>query len=157
MNENKNKKKKDLAESFVLKMLKIFHIKVKKQTENLFVQIFKFIIVGGVATVIDFLSIFIFKEFLHIPVIISNTLSFIIATVYNYIASVRWVFDVDENKDKKKTFVTFIVFSVIGLILNDLIMWFTTDMFQIYYLIGKIIATCFVMIFNFITRKIFLE
>lgn len=157
MNEKKNKKKKDLAESFVLKILKIFHIKVNKKTENLFVQIFKFIIVGGVATVIDFLSIFIFKEFLHIPVIISNTLSFCIATIYNYIASVRWVFDVDENKDKKKTFVTFIVFSVIGLILNDLIMWFTTDMFQIYYLIGKIIATCFVMIFNFITRKIFLE
>ena len=157
MNEKKNKKKKDLAESFVLKILKIFHIKVNKKTENLFVQIFKFIIVGGVATVIDFLSIFIFKEFLHIPVIISNTLSFCIATIYNYIASVRWVFEVDENKDKKKTFVTFIVFSVIGLILNDLIMWFTTDMFQIYYLIGKIIATCFVMIFNFITRKIFLE
>lgn len=157
MNEKKNKKKKDLAESFVLKMLKIFHIKVSKKTENLFIQIFKFTIVGGIATVIDFLSIFIFKEFLHIPVIISNTLSFCIATIYNYIASIRWVFDVDENKDKKKTFVTFIVFSVIGLILNDLIMWFTTDMFQIYYLIGKIIATCFVMVFNFITRKIFLE
>lgn len=157
MNEKNNKEKKDLAESFVLKMLKIFHIKVKKQTENLFVQIFKFIIVGGVATVIDFLGIYIFKELFHIPVLISNTLSFCIATIYNYIASVRWVFDVDENKDKKKTFVTFIVFSVIGLILNDLIMWFTTDMFQIYYLIGKIIATCFVMVFNFITRKIFLE
>ena len=149
--------KKDKVSIFVRKVLQIFHIKVSKKTENLFIQIFKFTIVGGIATVIDFLSIFIFKEFLHIPVIISNTLSFCIATIYNYIASVRWVFDVDENKDKKKTFVTFIVFSVIGLILNDLIMWFTTDMFQIYYLIGKIIATCFVMVFNFITRKIFLE
>lgn len=149
--------KKDKVSIFVRKVLQIFHIKVSKKTENLFIQIFKFTIVGGIATVIDFLSIFIFKEFLHIPVIISNTLSFCIATIYNYIASVRWVFDVDKNKDKKKTFVTFIVFSVIGLILNDLIMWFTTDMFQIYYLIGKIIATCFVMIFNFITRKIFLE
>lgn len=148
---------KDLAESFVKKSLKLFHIKVSKKTENLFIQIFKFTIVGGIATVIDFLGIYIFKELFHIPVLISNTLSFIIATVYNYIASVRWVFNVDENKDKKKTFVTFIIFSVIGLILNDLIMWFTIDMFKIYYMIGKLIATCFVMIFNFITRKIFLE
>lgn len=148
---------KDLAESFVKKSLKLFHIKVSKKTENLFIQIFKFTIVGGIATVIDFLGIYIFKELFHIPVLISNTLSFIIATVYNYIASIRWVFNVDENKDKKKTFVTFIIFSVIGLILNDLIMWFTIDMFKIYYMIGKLIATCFVMIFNFITRKIFLE
>lgn len=148
---------KDLAESFVKKSLKLFHIKVSKKTENLFIQIFKFTIVGGIATVIDFLGIYIFKELFHIPVLISNTLSFIIATVYNYIASVRWVFNVDENKDKKKTFITFIIFSVIGLILNDLIMWFTIDMFKIYYMIGKLIATCFVMIFNFITRKIFLE
>ena len=148
---------KDLAESFVKKSLKLFHIKVSKKTENLFIQIFKFTIVGGIATVIDFLGIYIFKELFHIPVLISNTLSFIIATVYNYIASVRWVINVDENKDKKKTFVTFIIFSVIGLILNDLIMWFTIDMFKIYYMIGKLIATCFVMIFNFITRKIFLE
>ena len=149
--------KKDKVSIFVRKVLQIFHIKVSKKTENLFIQIFKFTIVGGIATVIDFLGIYIFKELFHIPVLISNTLSFCIATIYNYIASVRWVFDVDENKDKKKTFVTFIVFSVIGLILNDLIMWFTIDMFKIYYMIGKLIATCFVMIFNFITRKIFLE
>lgn len=151
------KNKKDKIEELLKKILKIFNIKVSKKTENLFIQIFKFTIVGGIATVIDFLGIYIFKELFHIPVLISNTLSFIIATVYNYIASIRWVFNVDENKDKKKTFVTFIIFSVIGLILNDLIMWFTIDMFKIYYMIGKLIATCFVMIFNFITRKIFLE
>ena len=157
MKKYRNKEKRDLAESFVLNMLKVFHIRVKKQTEKLFIQIFKFVIVGGVATIIDFLSIFIFKEFLNIPVIIANTLAFCIATTYNYIASVRWVFNVNDSKNKKKTFITFIIFSMLGLILNDLIMWFTTDMFQIYYLIGKIIATCFVMVFNFITRKIFLE
>ena len=61
MKKYRNKEKRDLAESFVLKMLKVFHIRVKKQTEKLFIQIFKFVIVGGVATIIDFLSIFIFK------------------------------------------------------------------------------------------------
>ena len=57
----------------------------------------------------------------------------------------------------KKSFVIFLIFSVIGLIINDTIMWFTVDKFGIYYLLGKIIATCFVMVFNFITRKLFLE
>lgn len=153
----KNKKEKDLAELFVLKVLKLFHIKLKKETEKLFIQIFKFVIVGGVATVIDFLSIFVFKEYLHIPVLIANTLAFCIATVYNYIASIRWVFTVDESKNKKKTFVTFVVFSAIGLVLNDLIMWLTMELFNMYYILAKLVATCFVMIFNFVTRKLFLE
>ena len=153
----KNKKEKDIAELFVLKFFKLFHIKLKKQTEKLFVQIFKFIIVGGVATIIDFASIFVFKEYLHIPVLIANTLAFCIATVYNYIASIRWVFTVDESKNKKKTFVTFVVFSAIGLVLNDLIMWLTMELFNMYYILAKIVATCFVMVFNFITRKLFLE
>lgn len=149
--------KKDKAARFVRKVLQILHIKVSKKTEDLFIQIFKFGIVGGLATVIDFFCIFIFNEVFHIPIILSNTLSFIIATIYNYIASVRWVFNVNKDKDKRKTFVMFVIFSVIGLVLNDLIMWFTVDKFNIYYMIGKIIATCFVMIFNFITRKLFLE
>ena len=34
---------------------------------------------------------------------------------------------------------------------------FTIDKFNMYYLLGKLIATCFVMVFNFITRKLFLE
>lgn len=149
--------KKDKVALFVRKVLQILHIKASQKTEDLFIQIFKFGIVGGIATVIDFFCIFIFKEVLHIPIILSNTLSFIIATIYNYIASVRWVFNVNKDKDKRKTFIMFVIFSVIGLVLNDLIMWFTVDKFNIYYMFGKIIATCFVMIFNFVTRKLFLE
>lgn len=151
------KEKEDRAASFVKKILKILHIKVSVKTENLLIQIFKFGIVGVVATIIDFVAIYVLKEFLHIHVILANTLSFCIATVYNYIASVTWVFNVNSKKDPKRNFILFIIFSVIGLLLNDFIMWFCIDKFHIYYLLGKVIATCFVMIFNFITRKLFLE
>ena len=123
----------------------------------MFVQIFKFVIVGGIATILDFLLIFIFKELFKLPVVLSNTMSFTISTIYNYIASVKWVFDVDKSKNKSNTFITFIIFSMIGLLLNDLIIWIIADKFNIYYLIGKIIATAQVMVFNFITRKLFLE
>ena len=150
-------KKEDRASIFVKKVLSTFHIKVNSKTLNLFIQIFKFTIVGGTAFIIDFGFLWLFREIFKIPVIISTTLSFCISVVYNYIASVKWVFDVDNKKDKKKVFITFIIFSVLGLILNDLIMWLGTDMFNIHYLITKIIATAIVMVFNFITRKMFLE
>ena len=100
---------------------------------------------------------YIFKEFCKFPVILSNTLSFCISVVYNYWASVKWVFDVNEEKDPRKNFIIFIIFSVLGLLLNDLIMHISIDKFNIYYMLSKIIATAIVMIFNFVTRKLFLE
>ena len=36
-------------------------------------------------------------------------------------------------------------------------MWFFTGLLGISYLISKIIATAIVMVYNFITRKIFLD
>lgn len=151
------KKNVDRAAVFVKKCLKLLHIKVSSKMENLFVQIFKFAIVGGTAFIIDFAFLYIFKEFLHFHVILANTLSFCISVIYNYIASVKWVFDVNKEKDPKRNFILFIIFSVIGLLLNDLIMWVSVDMIHIHYLLGKILATIIVMIFNFITRKMFLE
>lgn len=124
---------------------------------NIIHKIIRFAIVGGIATIIDFVFLYIFKEFLNFSVIIANTLSFIISVTYNYIASVTWVFDVDSNKDKKMQFILFIVFSVLGLIINNIVLYILSDKFNLYYLISKVIATVIVMFFNFVTRKKFLE
>ena len=149
--------KKDKLEWLFDKIYNVLHLKFKTKTRKLLIQIFKFAIVGGIATIIDFVFLYIFREFCHFPVLVSNTLSFCISVIYNYIASVKWVFDVNKEKDARKQFIIFIVFSVLGLILNNVIMWITVDFLSIYYLLAKIIATVIVMIFNFVTRKIFLE
>ena len=130
---------------------------IKKIKNNkLLMQIFKFGIVGGTAFVIDYSIMVICKELFHFSILLSAFFGFTISVIYNYIASVKWVFDVDKEKNKTKNFIIFIIFSVIGLILTELIMWFGTDI-KISYLIVKIIATFIVMVFNFITRKLFLE
>lgn len=149
--------KKDRTELLFNKICDVLHLKFNDKTRKLLIQIFKFTIVGGIATVIDFVFLYIFREFCHFPVLVSNTLSFCISVIYNYIASVKWVFDVNKDKNAKKQFIIFIIFSVLGLLLNNLIMWITVDFLSIYYLLAKIIATFIVMIFNFVTRKIFLE
>ena len=125
--------------------------------KDLFNKIIRFSIVGGIATLIDFIFLYIFKEFLNMDVIIANTLSFIISVTYNYIASITWVFDTNKSKNKKIQFILFIIFSIVGLIINNIILYILTDKLNIYYLISKVVATFIVMIFNFITRKKFLE
>lgn len=151
------KNKKDKAAIFVKKCLKLLHIKVSKKTENLLIQIFKFGIVGGIAFLIDYIVLFCCKEFIGLSVLLSAAIAFTVSVIYNYIASVKWVFDVNKEKSAKKNFVIFIILSIIGLIITEIIMWIGSDIMKINYLIVKIIATAIVMVFNFITRKMFLE
>lgn len=125
--------------------------------KNLVNQLFKFGIVGGVAFVIDYFILYACTEWLSIYYLVSSFISFSISTIFNYIASVKWVFDVDDSKSKKKNFIVFIIFSILGLLLNQVIMWFGVDILHIYFMIVKIGATAIVMVFNFITRKLFLE
>lgn len=139
------------------KICKIFHLKFKDKTKKLLLQMFKFLLVGGLAFVIDYVTLIICKEVFNIPVLISAAIAFTVSVVVNYILSVKWVFDVDKSKSEKKNFIIFIVFSVIGLGLTELIMWLGVDIIKINYLIVKIIATAIVMVFNFVTRKLFLE
>lgn len=129
----------------------------KIKNNKLMMQIIKFGIVGGIATIIDFAVFYILHEVLGINTIISNVCSFTVSVVYNYIASIKWVFDVDENKNKKTQFILFIVFSLIGMGINTAIVYICTDLMNLYSMIGKVIATGVVMVFNFITRKKFLE
>ena len=147
----------DFSTSIVKWGLRILHLKVSEKIEHLLVQIFKFGIVGVIATLIDFIFLYFFKEFCNFSIVVANTLSFVISVLYNYWASLTFVFDVDREKDKKKNFVIFMICSVIGLLLNDVIVWLVTEVLAIYYLISKVVATLIVMVFNFITRKKFLE
>ena len=80
-----------------------------------------------------------------------------VSVIYNYILSVHWVFDVDKDGDKKKEFIVFILLSVIGLGLNQLLMWVFVSRVHVFYMLAKIFVTAIVMIYNFVTRKIFLE
>ena len=130
---------------------------MKKILSNkLFLQIFKFGIVGGIAFVIDYLTLILFKEFFHVDLFISTLIAFTVSVIFNYILSIKFVFEVNNNNNKKN-FILFVILSVLGLVLTELIMYIGVNLLNISYLIVKIIATIIVMIFNFITRKLLLE
>lgn len=126
--------------------------------KNLFSQLIKFGLVGGIAFLIDYGIMVFLTEVFKIPSLISAAISFTVSVIFNYIASVKWVFDVDKEKNSKtKELAVFILLSIVGLGINELIMWIMDKKFGIYYMISKIVATIVVMCYNFITRKLFLE
>lgn len=156
-NKKENKVIDDETLSTVRSELKKKNISLNKQQEELMIQIFKFIVVGGIATVIDWIIYFVLYHFIKIEPIIANIISFAVSVVYNYWASCKYVFKVNKEKSKARQFVEFIVFAVIGLLINEVIIWGLHNELEWNAMLVKIIATAIVMVFNFVTRKKFLE
>ncbi len=119
-------------------------------------QILKFGIVGLLAFIIDYGLLYMLTEFLKIHYLISSIVSFSVSVIFNYIMSIKWVFDINK-KQGIKDFIVFIVLSIIGLIINSILMYLMVDMIGMYYMIAKLFSTVVVMVYNFITRKIFVE
>lgn len=130
---------------------------VVKNKRNLLLQILRFTLVGGSAFLVDAGLLFILKEFAGINYLISGAISFTASVIYNYVLSIKWVFDIKAHRDKTQEFIIFVLLSLIGLALNQFFMWLFVELFYIHYMISKVFATSIIMVYNFVTRKIFLE
>lgn len=120
-------------------------------------QILKFGIVGIIAFLIDYGLMVFCTEVLGIYYLWSTVISFTVSVIFNYFASVCWVFQVDNGKSQLSNLVFFISFSIIGLAINQTLMWFGVDILDISYLYVKLGATFVVMVFNYVTRKKYFE
>ncbi len=124
--------------------------------KKLIIQLIRFGIVGVIAMIIDVGVLALLKEVMHVDVLVASAISFSVSVVVNYILSMLWVFR-SKGENKVKEFVIFVLLSIGGLLINQLIMWLGTEVVDFYYLAVKVFALLFVPIYNFVTRKIFLE
>lgn len=125
--------------------------------KKLLAQFMKFGVVGVIAFVIDYGLLALLTELFGINYLVSATISFTASVVLNYVASMRYVFTHKEGMSRRREFVIFVVLSVIGLLINNGCMWAGVELLGVHYLLTKIVATAIVMIWNFVTRKIFLD
>ncbi len=128
-----------------------------KKNTSLWQQIVRFAVVGGSAFVIDYGIMVLLTEAFGVNYFISSAVSFSVSVIFNYLLSVHWVFNVTDDRSQTQDFMVFIILSVIGLGINQFIMWVAVDKLHIFYMLSKIGATGVVMVYNFITRKVFLE
>ncbi len=151
----------------------------EKQTKKqLFWEIFRFLLVGGTATIIDWAIAYVFYTWLLPPALIgevgslllSTALGFCVGLVVNWLLSVSFVFRQvkDEASVKSKgSFLLFTVIGVVGLVISELgmtlvpilptIELFGSPMFLSAawnWWIMKAIMTAVVLVWNYIGRKL---
>lgn len=137
--------------------------------KRLIEQIIKFGIVGVIAFLIDFGLLNLLVHF-GMNAVVAGTISFTISLIFNYLASMRYVFVHRPDMAQWMEILIFVVSSVIGLGINDWIIWIGTGRmlpagtqtsdptkYQIYTIGSKLVATVVVMVWNFLIRKWLLD
>ncbi|PKL71695.1 MAG: GtrA family protein, partial [Methanobacteriales archaeon HGW-Methanobacteriales-2] len=71
----------------------------------------------------------------------------------NYMLSINWVFNRRTMSNRKLEFGVFALIGIVGILLNELFIWFFTENLQIYYLLSKIMAAVIILFWNFFARK----
>ncbi|MBQ9974253.1 MAG: GtrA family protein [Oscillospiraceae bacterium] len=125
--------------------------------KKLLEQIARFGVVGVIAFVIDYAVLLALTELFGIHYLVSSAVAFLVSVIFNYILSIAFVFDTDNGQSKLAQFTLFALMSAGGLGINQLMMWLLSDLLHIPYQLSKLAATAVVMVYNFVTRKLFLE
>ena len=153
--------------------------KIQQTKKELFLEVFRFLLVGGLATAADYLSANLFYAFLLPPkligqtwaLIISTAIGFFVGLMINWFLSLLFVFKAVRDKKQassKKSFLIYCAVSVIGLAVSILGMQLVKilpvfPLFGVTEFLGspwkwwlmKAVMTCIVLIWNYIGRKLF--
>ena len=128
--------------------------------KKLIEQILKFGVVGIIATVIDFGVLYVLSQPLGMDPVISAGISFCVSLVFNYVASMRYVFTHREDMSRSREFVIFLVLSLIVLAIKEAIMAAGVTVLgssALAVMGTKVLATAIVMVWNFVSRKKWLD
>ena len=139
---------------------------VKQTKKQLFWEIFRFLLVGGTATIVDYAAAYVFYHWLLPPSLIGQTPSLIVSTAVgfcfgltvNWLLSITFVFKqvTDEKASRsKKSFVVFTIIGLIGLALTELGMHLGVIFLKMDLILTKIVVAAVVLVWNYCGRKIF--
>ncbi len=125
-------------------------------TNNWFLQLFRYGFVGGIAFLVDYGTLFGLTHYAGVPYLWSAAVAFLLGLITNYLISISWVFQHNGKMQIWQEFLFFAFIGVIGLGLNELIMYIGTDLIHLHYMISKLISTAIVFFWNFFARKFIL-
>lgn len=154
--------------------MKNWLLKIEQKYPRLY-EIFKFLLVGGLATIIDML-VMALVLYLHSPslynynfintvisnaspssliAIIATGAGFLMGLIFNYIFSIIFVFSTSNTTfAKSKTgFIVFSLLSLVGFFIHTVGMAIGYGILKINEWIIKITLTFVVLIFNYVSRK----
>lgn len=123
-------------------------------------QFLKFGVVGTIAFCIDYGVLMLLSQVFGVDPVLSAAVSFCVSVVFNYMASMRYVFTHRADMSRSREFAVFIVLSAVGLVINEACMAAGVAVLgtsALMVTVTKLFATAVVMVWNFFSRKKWLD
>jgi len=120
-------------------------------TKAFILKFLKFAAVGATGVIVDYGFTYLFKEKFKVHKYLANSIGFTIAASTNYVLNRIWTFESD-NPDIAVEYGEFLVISLVGLGLNNLLLWIFHSRFNLNFYVAKLIAIGFVTIWNFLAN-----
>lgn len=112
------------------------------------VKFIKFGIVGFSGVFLDFGTTYICKEWFKIQKYVANSIGFTVAASSNYLFNRIWTFK-SQDPDIATEYTEFLVISLVGLGIANLIVWLIHGRYKQNFYLSKIFAIGVVTIWNF--------
>lgn len=112
-------------------------------------HLIKFLIVGGMATGLQFALLILFVEIFHLPAVAASASAYGSSAVFNYL--LNYYFTFNSNKSHTEAFSQFVIVVAIGLCINTIS--FTLFSKVLHYFVAQIFATLITLISNFLLHK----
>lgn len=116
-------------------------------------QFTRYVGVGGFSFLVDFACLYLLTDLAGWHYLLAATAAFIAGLVTNYLLCLRWVFDFHRMGNRLHEFVIFGIIGLAGLLLNNLLLFLLTEAAGLHYLLSKLFAAAFVLLFNFSLRR----
>ncbi len=117
-------------------------------------QFLKYAFGGAVAFVVDVSLLYILTDVAGLWYLWSATFSFTVAAFVNYLFQRFWTFKSQERRVVRQ-FLTFLSLQLVGLFINNSMMYLTVEYLGVWYLVAKAFAALVVLIWNFWSSKVF--
>jgi len=114
----------------------------------------RYLVVGGFAFACDASTLFSLTQFLRVNYLVSGVVGFTLGVGVNYLLCRKWVFQRRTLKNTPAEMTIFTLIGVVGLGMNEAILWTFQAKLGIYYLFAKGVSGVVVFMWNFGARKV---
>jgi putative flippase GtrA len=114
-------------------------------------QLLKYLSVGLVGVIVDFVLLYLFTEFLGLFYLISATLSYIFGITANFILNKKYTFKFEQNKFRKnfKAFSSYFIVSISSMVITLLFMSLAVEFLNLDYMFAKIIISLLMLSYRY--------
>ena len=116
-------------------------------------QVLRFLVVGLITFALDYSTLVFLTEVVGLFYLLSAAIGFVFGSTINYVLSIKYVFTAGKFKKRYQEFLIFILFTALGLLLNQIAIFIGTGLIKLDYRISKIISLIIVTTFNYLTKK----